>query len=379
MTTSADPALNSTQINIGFVLWSLEHFSGSEKVVYDLAKRLDPRVYRLFILSIHDGPIRKIYNELGARVMIFPKKGRGDVRFMARMRKALIREKIHLVNAHHYMPLFWSFMATRRTDIKLVYTEHSRWQLEALELPNKILNALFLHRAHSIIAISHQIEDYYTNRLKLKSSKISFISNGIELSKYDNDRNHDLRREIGVRDHEKTIGMVATIKPLKNHTMMIDAVEKIRQKRSDVKLVLVGPDAYEGHIHRLVSQRGLDDHVLFLGSRKDVDQLLSIFDVFCLTSQYEGMPLSILEAMASRIPVIGTDVLGINEVIHHEKNGMLVPAGDDQSLAQSILHLLENEDLRERVATAGQDYVRTHFNIDDKIIQYDRLFRSLCN
>lgn len=103
----------------------------------------------------------------------FQKTNRIDYRFIYKMRSTLLDEDVDIVSAHHFSPLFWGFFATRWSKMKLVYTEHSRWQLEQLELINKILNRLFFLKTDAIVAISKQIEDYYLKYMSIDKKKNS--------------------------------------------------------------------------------------------------------------------------------------------------------------------------------------------------------------
>jgi glycosyltransferase involved in cell wall biosynthesis len=368
----------SRKIGIAFVLWTLEGMAGSERVVYDIVRKLDRRRYSVVIIGFADGPVRKMYEDAGARAYVVSKKKRIDLKFICDLRRILLRENIEVVNPHHYYPLKYSFLATRFSGIKLAYTEHSRWQLEQLTPLNSIANRLFLRRSDAVVAISRQIEDYYRNGMRLKKDKIHLITNGVDLAVYEGANGDHLRHQLGIEKQERVVGMVGNIRPEKNHKLLISAFWTIAKELKNVRLILVGLDLMNGEIQSFATKIGAGKSILFLGQRDDVPDLLKIFDVYCLPSLYEGMPLTVLEAMASGVPVIGSDTLGINEVINDNVNGILFPVNDEQRLAELIKKLLVDQNLRNRLRESAKAFVKQNYSLDDKVKQYDNLFQTLC-
>ena len=181
-------------------------------------------------------------------------------------------------------------------------------------------------KADAVVAISGQMEDYYRSRTGLNNRKVHLITNGVDLERYENVPVNGLRSNLGIKEEERVVGMVANIRPEKNHKLVISAFSDVAKKLKNVRLLLVGLDCMNGEIQRFASDSGAGEKILFLGKRDDVPELLKIIDLFCLPSIYEGMPLTVLEAMASGVPVIGSDTLGINEIVKDGVNGMLFPS-----------------------------------------------------
>ena len=372
-------AYSDGTIRIAFVVWTLEGMGGSERVVYDIVRKLDKKIFSPYIISFREGPDRKVYEDIGVRVKVFFKKKRFDLKFIIRFKKILLSERIDIINPHHFSPFFYSFLATYRARTKLVYTEHSKWQLEELHGLERILNRIMLLKSDAVIAISKQIEEYYLNSLGLKRDKIYLIQNGIDLERYKKVNCNHLYQEFGIKPHEKVIGIVANIRPEKNHKILISAFSLVAKEVRDVRLVLVGIDLMEGEVQRFASKSDVADRIIYAGPRNDVPELLNLFDVFCLPSFHEGLPLTVLEAMAAGTPVIGSDVLGINEVISHNENGLLFAKNDEKSLAENIQKLLGDTRLRDRLSKSGRSFVEKNHCLDEKVKEYDRLFRMLCH
>jgi L-malate glycosyltransferase len=351
---------------------------GSEKVVYDLVSKIDRNAYEPIIISFSDGPVRELYEGIDIEVFVVRKERRVDLHFVRGLRRILRDENVGIVNAHHFGPLLYTELAVMRLPIKIVYTEHSRWQIEELSGAKKFINRILLAKADALVAISRQIEDYYVSELKLKKDKVHFISNGINLSAFRGGENIPLRRGLGIKDSEKVVGIVANLRPEKNHKVLISAFSVVATQLRNVRLVIVGLDCMDGEVQRLASESPAADRILFLGCRKDIPEILSTFDVFCLPSLYEGMPLTVLEAMASGVPVIGADVLGINEVIKDGENGLLFKSNDEKGLAEALYRLLQDGVLQRRLSRTAGLFVEAEFSLDEKVNEYENLFRSVC-
>ena len=291
----------------------------------------------------------------------------------------MIREKIDLLNPHHFTQFLYSFLATRFLSMKVIYTEHSRWQLEMLPFHFKLLNVIMLINSEGIVAISEQIRNYYETMIGVRRNKVHLIKNGIDIQLFENAKRSDLRRELNIGERAKIIGMVANIRSEKNHKLLISAFSTIAREVDDAFLVMVGLDFMNGAVQLYANETGLRDRIFFLGERDDVPELLKTFDLFCLPSIHEGMPLTLLEAMAAGVPVIGSDVLGINEVIEHNVNGLLFRGNDERDLAERVIQLLNNEEMRSRFSRTAKSHARQNYSLDNSINEYDRLFQMQCH
>ena len=365
------------EIKIAFVIWTFAGMGGSERVIYDIVRILDKRQYTIILISFEDGQVKGLYEKLGIKTYVIQKLGKNDSRVIYEIRKILIDEAVDIVNPHHFGPFLYTFIATRLSKVKLVYTEHSRWQLEQLSTLKKVLNRIMLWRSDAVVAISKQIQDYYIKNLHLDRKKVHLINNGIEIDSFKKMRSKRLLQSLGIDDYMKVVGIVANLRPEKNHKLLISAFSNVAIIMKDVRLLIVGLDCMDGEVQHFASQSSASDKIYFLGMRDDIPDLLNIFDIFCLPSLYEGLPLTILEAMAADVPVIGADTLGINEVIVNNVNGLIFLPNDEEKLTESLCMLLEDSFLRERLSSAGKAFVIQNHSLDDKVNEYDELFRSV--
>jgi L-malate glycosyltransferase len=152
---------------------------------------------------------------------------------------------------------------------------------------------------------------------------------------------------------------------------------RVVARRPDARLVLVGEGPEQAAIERLVQQHGLASHVRFLGLRKDVARLLQATDLFLLTSISEGIPLTVLEAMAAGLPVLATQVGGLGEIVQDGETGCLAPPGDDAALAERLLQLAGDSSLRQHMGCRGQERARALFCESVMHARYLQLYRAM--
>jgi glycosyltransferase involved in cell wall biosynthesis len=150
------------------------------------------------------------------------------------------------------------------------------------------------------------------------------------------------------------VGNVGRLAPQKDHATLLEAIALVRERRPDVRLVLVGDGELRVELERQAAALGLAESVLLLGERHDVPDLLASIDVFANASRYEGLCLAVIEAQAAGVPVVATPVGGIRETIVDGETGLLVPPGDHRALADAISRLLDDRHLATRLASAAR-------------------------
>jgi len=164
---------------------------------------------------------------------------------------------------------------------------------------------------------------------------------------------------------------------------LLRGYKDLNKKLKNVKLLLIGqgtdgdPENTENDVRDYVVENGLCENVILTGQRSDVPDLLSIADVFCLTSQSEGLPISMLEAMSVGLPIVGTNVPGIRDVIRHRKNGFLVNLGDHEDLTNALYQLLSDEQLRRQYGQMSKRIVNESYSLSQCVARYQDLFLRL--
>jgi glycosyltransferase involved in cell wall biosynthesis len=232
-----------------------------------------------------------------------------------------------------------------------------------------------LHLSDGAIGISEDVSHSIVKKFRARRSKVSTIVNAVNHKRFEIEIDVGRKRqELGILDGERIVGSVGSLGQQKNYPNLLKAFKILRGQMSDVKLLIVGEGKRREELSALIRSLGLEGKALLLGARLDVPELMKIMDVYCLASFYEGLPLTILEAMAAGVPIVATDVIGINEVVHHEKTGLLVAPDNPQELAEGLMKVLRSPGLGKDLAENARKYVIEKHGMTAWIGKYERLF-----
>ena len=185
-----------------------------------------------------------------------------------------------------------------------------------------------------------------------------------------------VRAELGIDPDAPIVGTVANFKTHKRLDRMLTVAELVRRRVPDVRFVMVGTGVLEGEIRRLSRERGLEGTVMFTGFRDDAQRLAAAFDVFAMSSEFEGLSIAVIEALALGTPAVVTEVGGMPEVINDGEQGFVVPPGDTRALADRVVTLLEDEPLRRRMGEAGRERA-TLFDIRTAVQRMEEVYEEL--
>ncbi|TAK07834.1 MAG: glycosyltransferase [Candidatus Manganitrophaceae bacterium] len=372
------------QINVLFVIVQME-MGGAERLVCNIVSKLDRQIFNPSIAWFFGDKVLDEFKKLEVPLHHIPKVKRLDFGAMRRLADLLRRESIDVVNAHHFMPLLYSFYGCKMLGRKLVYTEHSGLEIEKLSWKWKTVGGYLIHLSDRAVGVSPAVSNQIEKTFNVSSAKTSTIVNGVSVELFEKKKeNPSLKKEIGIKEDEAVIGMVANFHKIKNHLLLLKAFNEVIKEGKRAKLLLVGQgfesiiDNAEPEIRSFIAENGLSEHVLTLGYRTDVPALLGIMDIFCLTSFNEGLPIGLIEAMAAGLPVVGTDVGGIRDLITPNKNGFLVAPADVEGLKKALLLLIQDESMRKKLGQESRQSAFRDYSLDRCIQNYQNLFLSLC-
>jgi glycosyltransferase involved in cell wall biosynthesis len=316
----------------------------------------------------------------GFPVEILGRRSGIDWRCAVRLAKILRREQVDLVHAHQYTPFFYTLLARllcRRPPI--LFTEHGRHYPDYPRPKRMVVNRFLLERRDRVVGVGQAVREALIANEGFPPDRAAVVYNGIDTAGFAAgcpDR-AAIRRAIGVGTNGLVMLLVARLDYLKDHATAIRTLERVASRRPDACLVLVGEGPEADKIHGLVEQHHLGENVRFLGLRKDVHRLLPAADLFLLTSISEGIPLTVIEAMAAGLPVVATRVGGMAEVVEDGKTGYLAPLGDDAALATHILDLAGDPQRRRALGRRGQERARSLFSESEMHDRYLELYRSM--
>ena len=290
------------------------------------------------------------------------KKPQFDYGIIREIKEIILREKISLVHTHLYDGGKYGRIAARMAKVPgIVHTAHNIYVKRRTKY--HLINWLLSFFTDRIIAVSKAVKESLVRYDRINRKKIQVIYNGIDLSKFGGPlTKNEVRAELGIKPDEYVIGVIARLEEQKGHRYLLEALSNIPEHLGSLKILIVGDGQLRSALEAETKKRALSSNVLFLGTRKPIAPILKALDLFLLPSLWEGFSMAILEAMAAGIPVIATLVGGAGEVITSGKDGLLIPPGDAQSLAEAIKDALLHRDKYLEMARSGRERVRQNFS-----------------
>ena len=364
---------------IAFVSYGLD-VGGIETLILDICKRLDKDKYSACVFTFQkDGKLQKEFERIDVPVYLERKAEGIDWMMPIKLAKRYKQLSIDIVHVHNQSTWLHGGIAAKLAGISLVYSEHTtpdctsqhtkRWEKIEWVL-SKITN--------QITTVSNSIAKFMVDDAGISTKKIKVIYNGIETKNYDIEVDTKAkRRELGIMETDLVVGNVASLLPKKDPKTLLKAFKLVLEEVPSAKLLMAGDGQLKNELLQLKDELQLDGSVKFLGNRRDIPELLKIFDVFALSSIKEGFPIAILEAMASGLPVVATDVDGNAESVIHGKTGIIVPSRNPEALAAAICKLLANKENATFIGEMGRRRVRKYFTFEKMMQGYEDIFDSI--
>jgi glycosyltransferase involved in cell wall biosynthesis len=265
------------------------------------------------------------------------------------------------------------------TNLCDIYSEHFKtWHGPGVGPWLYAIDRATLRLAHVFVANSDGVKADLVNQVGISADKITRIYNGVDAAVYARrpGARQRIRREIGLSAEQLVVGTVARLHYKKGLTFLIEAADRLRGRFPDMRFLIAGDGPERERLGLQVRALGLDAHITFLGERTDVPDLLAAMDVFAFPSLFEGHPNAVLEAMASELPVVASDIPGNNEIVRDGVNGYLVPAQDAAALAEKIALLAADPSRRQALGAAGRRHVAERFSIPAAARQFELLYTS---
>jgi glycosyltransferase involved in cell wall biosynthesis len=266
---------------------------------------------------------------------------------------------------------------------KLVYTPHGFAFLAAgrrgRQVAFRTVERALGRVTDRLIAVSSTEAAAAAQHGVIPASRVQVIPNGVISSQVPQDRD-GVRRKVRRREgwgDVPVVGTVARMTPQKDPITWLRVAAQVAAVRPEVRFVWVWGGESAAEVHQEARRLGLGDRLSILGYRPDARDLIAAMDVFLLTSVFEGLPYTVIEALASGTPAVATDVVGTRDVVRHGETGLLAPAGDVPALAQAVLHCLERSEESRRRSADGKQDVLARFSVAAMVRQTAALYRDL--
>ena len=350
---------------------------GMERVIADLCRNLDRSAYEIAVYCTHIlGPLADELLALGIPVFHEPVRRRSD-HWMRPLRIYRFARKWRpdIVHTQHMAAYLDSALAVKLAGVPaLVHTDHSK------KYPEKrrymLAERAMSHITDSFCVVSEHTRKELSAFEGIPESKIEVVHNGYDLQALptESDR-RELRATLGIEPEAPVVGAIARLEWQKGHDLLLAAMPHVLARIPSARAVIVGGGSKEAELRAMVRDLGLEGKVFLTGSRRDAIRFLPVFDLFVTSSNFEGMPIALLEAMALSLPVFGTAVGGTPEVVEDCVTGRLITGRDPSAFGHGILELLTQPDLLKAYGQAGRARYDERFRVGPMVRAYDAIYR----
>ncbi|NLY08801.1 MAG: glycosyltransferase family 4 protein [Tissierellia bacterium] len=345
---------------------------GAENMAAQLAAAIDKnRFYvELLVMSSPKGTnIEKTVKDAGVKTVYFNKELGFSIKTLWEVYKYLNQFKPDVIHTHlsgFVYAIPWALLH----GVTLLHTIHNRPIYEARGNIRRVLKFLYKKRRAIPVAISSTIAKETVALYNISSNMVETIFNPVDVARF-------ARYKKRTHENQVVFVNVARFSPQKNQTGLVEAFSCVNNELPNARLVFIGDGELKKDVEKKVEQLGLKDKVNFTGNVADIPQRLARADVFVLPSHYEGLPMSILEAMAAGLPCIASKIRGNTELIEDGKGGFLFEPTDIDGFAEAINTLSENENLRKKMGVNNLETIK-NFDIENiknemKTIYYEIL------
>lgn len=356
-------------------------FYGAERAVLDLCRASLKGLFSPLLASFLD--LRKPHLELheaagreGVPTRLIRCRHAVDLYAVRQIRQVLLEDKIDIMHCHGFKADFHGLLAGRLVGIPLVATNHLWTGSNRIVRWYEWLDGFVLRFFDRVVAVSAPIRDDLT-RAGVALRRVAIIPYGICLDGDVVPSPEALRSEFGLKPGEIIIGVIARLSPEKGHCHLLRAAQMVLQQEPRARFLSVGDGPLRSMLEQEVEARGLKGSVVFAGVRRDMPRIYALLDLVVSASLREGLPLSLLEALAAGCPVIATRVGDVPRIVRDGITGILVEPGDEAGLAQAILDLLKDASLRDKLGQEGKRLVEEYFTAERMARDYATLYGDI--
>jgi glycosyltransferase involved in cell wall biosynthesis len=358
------------------ILASGDLWAGAEVVVYELCKGLKEHTpVDVTAVFLNEGVLASRCREHGVTTHVIDEKRHGLLSLTRKVIDLVDRTHPHIIHAHRYKENIIAFLAkgfTFSNTVCLLSTVHGRfehqdgWKIKGL----KMLNALILRHAFSaVVAVSQDLMSYLRKDFRIPEYKIRCVINGIGVVK-------EQRTNLMTGDMI-TIGSAGRLTPVKDYPLMVDVARELCSLKDNVRFYLAGDGPDKQRLQEQINEYGLREKFILLGHVQDMDGFYRSVDIYMNTSRHEGMPVTILEAMSSAIPIVAPSVGGLKELISSGKDGVLVDERSARSFADALCRVIEDGEAARSMGMRARQKIEREFSSGKMVQEYYSLYMSL--
>ncbi|MBN1376943.1 glycosyltransferase [Candidatus Woesearchaeota archaeon] len=366
------------------ILLTSSYGGGAERLVLDQMKYHNRKKFNLYVRTLRKGNLEKEFINTAEKNNVdyesLDLKSRFSLIGLFRLNSMIRKNKINLVNTSLIeADMYGFFLKLLSHETKFISVRQNKNQFRKNKIFG-ILNYVFSLVDKKIVCVSKSVKEFINKYEYIPEKKLDVIFNAVDIKRFENTKKDKKLRKSFEYKNKKTflIGLVGRLNKQKGHRYLFRALNILKDKRyKNIKLLVIGKGELEERLMKLRKDLGLDKEIEFLGFRKDIDKIYKILDLFCLPSDFEGLPLALMEAMASECCCLVSDIPENKELTDNKKNGLTFIRGNHKDLAEKIEDLYNNTKSRKKYSKKANEKIKKNYDIKKITKQYEELWSRL--
>jgi glycosyltransferase involved in cell wall biosynthesis len=348
---------------------------GAETLLVNLVRRMDRRRFAPEIVCLKEkGPLGE---ELAAEMPVHSEllQSKFDLRVLPRLWKLMRRPRADaVITVGAGDKMFWGRLAAKFAGVPVVASA-----LHSTGWPDGVgrLNRLLTRWTDAFIGVADAHAQHLVANERFPAEKVHTIYNGVDYDRFAPQDAATVRKELGIAEDAPVVGILAALRPEKNHELFLQGARQILEKFPTAQFLIVGDGPRRAELETVAANLGVTNATHFLGSRSDVPALLAACDIVSLTSHNEAAPVSILEALSTGVPVVSANVGSVKETVIPDETGRLFPAGDADAYARNVIELLADPAARRRMGAEGRQQVMARWSLQAMVSGYEQLIEGI--
>ena len=362
------------------ILYITNHLNigGITSYVLSLAAGLKKRGHNIYLAS-SGGQLVGKFLEGGINYIPIPIKTKSEVSpkilFSGfKLLKAIKQYDIDIIHSNSRTTQVLGCLLNKKSSAQFMSTCHGFFK-------RRFFRLVFPCWGKKVIAISESVKEHLVNDFAVPQENIRVIHHGIDVERFQRNTHNairDTKEKIGL-GLGPVVGIVARLSDVKGYPYLIQAMKSVLQNFPEVQLLVVGEGRQKQDLIELITRLEIQKNVFLITSPIDTTEVLSVMDIFVLPSLKEGLGLSLMEAMAAGLAVIGSDVGGIKSLIQNGSNGILVEPQDIEGLAAAILELIQNPERAAALGKEAEAFIRENFSYDKMVLDTEGVYLECLN
>jgi glycosyltransferase involved in cell wall biosynthesis len=364
-----------SRIHVVYVIGQMA-VGGGERQLLQLVQRLDRSRYLPEVVTFTPGGALEPEFAATCPVHVFPKRPATELSVILSLAGLLRARRASILHTYLY-PSNWRGALAARLARTPAIVQFVGNMADWMGPGRRAMQRMAARRADTIIYEAPPVGRYLVESVGLSPDRLLMIPNGVDLALFRPGGNGDLRRRIWGDGTFKVIGAIMSLQEKKNPLLLVEAASRVVESHPEARFMVAGEGPMRPVLEEAIRRHGLDGRFRLLGVRRDIPDLLRSMDILALTSDREGCPNAVIEAMATGLPVVATAAGGTVEIVKDRVTGRLVPPRDPQEFSGGVLDLLGDEEAARRMGKAGLELAQSRFAFQKMVAKVQEIYEEL--